>query len=217
MVSRTINNILNRNDKSLKRISQGEYFYITSRYSYIEVDDIKTNNFNIKSIQINDYFIDNAFKYRLKNAIASATIEGNVISNIGEYNKAKKEDKREIKVAIGIEEYLEDEMNKNGISHRLLSDIHAEFKGVKNLKGVTGEYKKQQNYVENGYLPCDPLCVKNELDKFFIFFNQKPENFCDGLLKSGIVHAWFERIHPFADGNGRLEEFLLNITYIFMN
>jgi len=32
----------------------------------------------------------------------------------------------------------------------------------------------------------------------------------DGLLRAGLAHAWFELIHPFEDGNGRVGRALLD-------
>ena len=32
----------------------------------------------------------------------------------------------------------------------------------------------------------------------------------DGLLRAGVAHAWFELIHPFEDGNGRVGRALLD-------
>jgi fido (protein-threonine AMPylation protein) len=37
------------------------------------------------------------------------------------------------------------------------------------------------------------------------------------LLHAAIHHAWFERIHPFADGNGRVGRLLLNFTLVQRN
>lgn len=34
----------------------------------------------------------------------------------------------------------------------------------------------------------------------------------DGLLRAGIAHAWFETIHPFEDGNGRLGRALIDLA-----
>lgn len=33
----------------------------------------------------------------------------------------------------------------------------------------------------------------------------------DGLLRAGVVHAWFEVLHPFEDGNGRVGRALLDL------
>lgn len=38
------------------------------------------------------------------------------------------------------------------------------------------------------------------------------ESALDGLLRAGIAHAWFETIHPFDDGNGRLGRALIDMA-----
>lgn len=49
--------------------------------------------------------------------------------------------------------------------------------------------------------------VREEMDRFIEWFNQTcpdgPEEL-PGLLRSGIAHLYFESIHPFEDGNGRI-------------
>ncbi len=34
----------------------------------------------------------------------------------------------------------------------------------------------------------------------------------DGLLRAGLSHVWFESIHPFADGNGRIGRAILDLA-----
>ena len=34
----------------------------------------------------------------------------------------------------------------------------------------------------------------------------------DGLIRAGIAHAWFEIVHPFEDGNGRVGRALLDMA-----
>jgi len=45
--------------------------------------------------------------------------------------------------------------------------------------------------------------VKKEMDKYITWFNTGSEYPCP-LLKAGIAHLYFESIHPFEDGNGRV-------------
>ncbi|WP_289022641.1 Fic family protein [uncultured Salegentibacter sp.] len=46
--------------------------------------------------------------------------------------------------------------------------------------------------------------VKKEMEKFILWFNHTG-NKCPGpVVKSGIAHLYFESIHPFEDGNGRI-------------
>ena len=48
-----------------------------------------------------------------------------------------------------------------------------------------------------------------EMDRFLDWFNTSPADL-DGLLRAGLAHAWFELIHPFEDGNGRVGRALLD-------
>lgn len=45
--------------------------------------------------------------------------------------------------------------------------------------------------------------VPREIERFLTWFNG-PSRGLDGLLRAGIAHLWFESIHPFEDGNGRV-------------
>jgi len=51
--------------------------------------------------------------------------------------------------------------------------------------------------------------LERELQRFLEWFNQTPA-VVDGLLRAGLAHAWFELIHPFEDGNGRVGRALLD-------
>ena len=45
--------------------------------------------------------------------------------------------------------------------------------------------------------------VPREVERYLRWFNG-PSRELDGLLRAGIAHLWFESIHPFEDGNGRV-------------
>lgn len=51
--------------------------------------------------------------------------------------------------------------------------------------------------------------LERELKRFLAWFNRPPSHM-DGLLRAGVAHAWFEMIHPFEDGNGRVGRALLD-------
>lgn len=51
--------------------------------------------------------------------------------------------------------------------------------------------------------------LEHELKRLLTWFN-KPLADVDGLLRAGVAHAWFELIHPFEDGNGRVGRALLD-------
>ena len=51
--------------------------------------------------------------------------------------------------------------------------------------------------------------LSRDMDRFLAWFNAPPAGL-DGLLRAGLAHAWFELIHPFEDGNGRVGRALLD-------
>jgi Fic family protein len=45
--------------------------------------------------------------------------------------------------------------------------------------------------------------VRPEMRSFLDWFNRQREAL-DGILRAGLAHVWFESIHPYEDGNGRI-------------
>ena len=50
-----------------------------------------------------------------------------------------------------------------------------------------------------------------ELARFLAWFNGDSAKL-DGLLRAGIAHLWFEIIHPFEDGNGRVGRAIIDLA-----
>lgn len=53
--------------------------------------------------------------------------------------------------------------------------------------------------------------LERELRRLLDWLNKPPVGL-DGLVRAGLAHAWFELIHPFEDGNGRVGRALLDRT-----
>jgi Fic family protein len=53
--------------------------------------------------------------------------------------------------------------------------------------------------------------LERDMRAFLKWFNDPPASL-DGLLRAGVTHAWFEILHPYEDGNGRLGRALLDMT-----
>lgn len=66
---------------------------------------------------------------------------------------------------------------------------------------VQGENKKVHQGASSEEL------IINDLEALLIFMNSKSYPF---LLKSAVTHYFFEYVHPFYDGNGRLGRFILS-------
>ncbi|QZE14073.1 Fic family protein [Halosquirtibacter laminarini] len=77
-----------------------------------------------------------------------------------------------------------------------------------------GEFRKDQNWIgkhgctiENAtFVPPNPLQLENYLDKWQNYIENEE---VDVLLQTAIVHAQFELLHPFKDGNGRIGRILI--------
>lgn len=53
------------------------------------------------------------------------------------------------------------------------------------------------------YQAPDSIEVPAQMRRLIDWFNDSAKS-CDGLIRAAIAHLWFEAIHPFEDGNGRL-------------
>jgi len=51
--------------------------------------------------------------------------------------------------------------------------------------------------------------LAREMSALLRWFNQPPKGI-DGILRAGVTHAWFEILHPFEDGNGRVGRALID-------
>lgn len=77
-----------------------------------------------------------------------------------------------------------------------------------------GEIRKEQVWIgPNGcpieeavYIPPEPLGIKVHLDNLINFMNLTNQEI---LVQTAIMHAQFEIIHPFSDGNGRTGRILI--------
>ena len=54
--------------------------------------------------------------------------------------------------------------------------------------------------------------VPAEMHTFLKWFNRTRAGPEDGLVRAGIAHLWFESIHPFEDGNGRVGRAILDLA-----
>lgn len=53
--------------------------------------------------------------------------------------------------------------------------------------------------------------LEKEMRQFLDWFNRPPAAL-DGLLRAGLAHLWFEIIHPYEDGNGRVGRAILDMA-----
>jgi Fic family protein len=80
-----------------------------------------------------------------------------------------------------------------------------ELRGEAPMQIVSGPIGRERVHFE---APPHERLAK-EMKTFLAWFNATPGD-VDGLLRAGLAHAWFEVIHPYEDGNGRVGRALLD-------
>ena len=99
------------------------------------------------------------------------------------------------------------------ISQRLFKEIHSILlkSGRGNMR-QPGKYREIQNWIGNQqsiiYVPAPSNEVPNCMHQLEMFIHDQDVT-TQPLLKAALVHAQFEIIHPFLDGNGRLGRILI--------
>ena len=107
-------------------------------------------------------------------------------------------------------------LKKDDFSHEFFFDIHKTLmEGNVRKPAVAGEYRKEQNYIGKTdkshsitFIPPTPEKVP-ELMKNLIDYINNPTDQNRPLVRTAIIHAQFETIHPFMDGNGRVGRMLI--------
>lgn len=82
----------------------------------------------------------------------------------------------------------------------------------RNKKTVPGEFRIEQNFVGHekmiSYIPPIAADVEALMKNFVEYFNDNDDK-ARPLVRAAIMHAQFETIHPFMDGNGRVGRILI--------
>jgi Fic family protein len=100
---------------------------------------------------------------------------------------------------------------------RHLLDIHAALMEHSDQPDIGGHLRTKQNWIGgNDFNPCQaafvpppPEYLAGLLEDLCLFINRDD---LPGTVQAGIVHAQFETIHPFADGNGRTGRALIQVV-----
>lgn len=110
------------------------------------------------------------------------------------------------------------------LSTRLFNELHKII--LKNSRGANrspGEYRKIQNFIgptnrieDASFIPPEPQKIEELIRNLENFINERETSKLDYLIKAAIVHAQFETIHPYLDGNGRLGRVLIMLYLLEM-
>lgn len=161
----------------------------------------------------------------LQEAVLSSRIEGTqaTLGEVLEYEAKKSKDESTAKnadikevqnyrKAIKTGKSLMDELP---LSLRFIKRLHQILmQGVRGKNKSPGEFRKIPNWIgrpgcgiqEAQYIPCSVDNLDSALRRWESFLHAE---FPDKLVQLAILHAEFEAIHPFLDGNGRLGRLLI--------
>jgi len=164
------------------------------------------------------------FMYVRKEAVLSSQIEGTQASlmDLLEYEAQALEmghprDVDEIVNYVDAMNYGLERLKELPLSLRLLCEIHGRLlAGVRGSERSPGDFRRSQNWIgspgSNGlanahFIPPPPHIMQESLGNLESFlYDEKPLPL---LIKVGLIHAQFETIHPFLDGNGRIGRLLV--------
>ena len=160
--------------------------------------------------------------YVRRESVLSSQIEGTQASlaDVLEYEadaarKGLPADIEEVVNHIGAMKYGLRRLDELPVSLRLIREIHERL--MANVRGgqmSPGEFRTTQNWIgphgstlnSATYVPPPPHEMMGALDRLEAFLHTA-DHF-PALIHAGLVHAQFETIHPFLDGNGRIGRLL---------
>jgi Fic family protein len=102
------------------------------------------------------------------------------------------------------------------LSIRLLNDVHQRLmRGVRGAEKLPGEVRRSQNWTGGtrpgnaAYVPPPPQALGEVLGAFEKYLHA--DDALPPLVRAGLIHAQFETIHPYLDGNGRMGRLLVTL------
>ncbi|MCA3051594.1 MAG: Fic family protein [Burkholderiales bacterium] len=170
-----------------------------------------------------------------QDALATAAIEGealnldavrsSVAKRLGVASDYKPAVPRDIEGLLDVMEDAATKWDTDLTEERLFSWHHELFPQEKNsLRQITpGQYRvaPEPMQIVSGrmtrekvhYEAPPSVSVPIQMRKFLTWFNAtRDDGQTDGLVRAALAHLWFESIHPFEDGNGRIGRAILDMA-----
>ena len=156
----------------------------------------------------------------LQESVLSSKIEGTIatISDVVQGEPSSETIKNDI---VEIENYVSamnfgrEELKDRSwmFSKFLICSLH-QILLTNNVRGANktpGQFKTEQNFIKNdiigNFTPLPPYLTDEYIDNLVDYINTYNE--VSPLIQAATVHAQFEMIHPFKDGNGRIGRLLI--------
>ena len=134
---------------------------------------------------------------------------------VGDAGSQKREDIQEI---INYRRAMDEavvRLEERPLSLNLILGIHSTLlNSVRGYNKARGKFRTSQNYIGTPgstiqtarFVPPEPMRLMEHLDNWEKYIHYDDE---DRLIQLAIIHAQFEIIHPFLDGNGRVGRILI--------
>ncbi len=175
---------------------------------------------SIQTLPDSDLFV---FMYVRKEAVLSSQIEGTqsslqdvLAAEARIRTPGRAHDTGEVINYVTAMNYGLERLATLPISSRLIREIHEQLlHGVRGSQMQPGELRTSQNWIgpagctlqEATFVPPPHREVPNVLGELESFLHRPSD--LPNLVQIGLVHAQFETIHPFLDGNGRVGRLLI--------
>jgi len=156
-------------------------------------------------------------------AVLSSRIEGTRASLVdmlrhetGDVDDEIPKDVRDVANYVEAMKYGLARLSKLPLSIRLMREIHARLMRGAPPNVLAGELRRTQNWIgppgstlrDAVFVPPPPSSLLSALGDLEGFLHDRS---LPALIHAGMVHAQFEAIHPFVDGNGRVGRLLVTL------
>lgn len=156
-------------------------------------------------------------------------IEGNMLQKeeakevlMGKTIAARPRDIQEVINYRKVVELIDDEARRkiDKITEQLILKVHRIATEKTVSQEQSGIYRLKQVVIRNSatgeitFKPPTPLEVPFLMKEFVYWINKEETRNIHSILKAGIVHHEFVRIHPFIDGNGRVGRSLATLVLL---
>ncbi len=146
----------------------------------------------------------------LKSSLFSARIEGNPLTTrdiTSSFQNPKEKHKKEIANILKAFTYLENK-NEKEVHLNLILSLHKIVMDY--LSSDAGRLRTEVSAIFNQagvaiYMTPSPIMIENLVNDLCSWTNKSVEPI---PIKAAVSHIWFEKIHPFLDGNGRVGRLL---------
>ncbi|MEX0896201.1 MAG: Fic family protein [Patescibacteria group bacterium] len=150
-----------------------------------------------------------------------ATMQDAVVAPISNDSFKLPPDVEDIIHYINAVNYGTERIQKLPLSWRYIREMHAKLmKGARATHhAYPGEFRKTQNWIggkspsDATFVPPTPTDMSQALDDLEKFIHA--DDSYPSLIKAGLLHAQFETIHPFVDGNGRTGRMLITLFLFY--